>query len=105
MCGKCQPAPLKAATCELCGTTTVFTRDAVMSKDPLLCKGCGNDLAEEVRPKPVVCNYSGYVCAYPCGNSRVPKRDHQRCERNTPPDEQWLDAHPKMRRFLKPSSH
>lgn len=103
MCGKCQPAPLKSATCEQCGTPNVFEREKILSSD-LLCKKCGNDLTAVVRPKPVKCNYSGYVCAYPCGNSKVPKHEHgdMPCERNTRPTEEWLEAHPKMRAFVKP---
>ena len=95
MCGKCQPAPLKSATCPECGTLNVFEREPIIA---------GFDLAPEVRPKVVKCNYSGYVCAYPCGNSRVPKHEHgdMPCERNTPPSEEWLEQHPKMRMFLKP---
>ena len=104
MCGKCQPAPLKSATCPECGTLNVFEREPIIAGADLLCKKCGFDLAPEVRPKVVKCNYSGYVCAYPCGNSRVPKHEHgdMPCERNTPPNEEWLEQHPKMRMFLKP---
>ncbi|PWL78867.1 MAG: hypothetical protein DBY20_03005 [Coriobacteriia bacterium] len=56
-----------------------------------------------VRPKPVKCNYSGYICAYPCGNSKSPRHDHgdMPCERNTPPSEEWLASHPKARAFVK----
>ena len=103
MCGKCQPAPLKSATCPACGTLNIFERERVLSKDPLVCKGCGEDLTDMVRPKPVKCNYSGYICAYPCGNSKSPRHDHgdMPCERNTPPSEEWLASHPKSRAFVK----
>lgn len=104
MCGKCQPAPLKSTTCEDCGTLNIFERSEVLSDDRLLCKKCGKDLTDIVTPKTVVCNYSGYVCAYPCGNSKVPKHDHQPCERNTPPTEEWLEKYPKMRKYLKSST-
>lgn len=101
MCGKCQPAPIKSTTCKECGTLNLFERPEILAGGKLVCKKCGTDLTDEIRPKPVICNYSGLVCAYPCGNSTVPKHDNIKCERNTAPSEEWLDAHPKMRRYLK----
>ena len=66
LCGKCQPAPKKS------------------------------DLTALVRPEPLRCNYSGLVCAYPCGKgaSAHPEHGYQVCRRNTPPTEEWLAAHP-----------
>ena len=102
MCGKCQPPPLKAGNFPDCGTTTVFERKTVESKEPLLCKKCGKDLSELVRPKVVKCNYSGKLCAYPCGKSTSPRHDwgDQPCQRNTPPSEEWFEAHPKARALM-----
>ena len=104
MCGKCQPAPLKSTNCPDCNTLNVFERPAILAGDPLTCKKCGRDLGPEVRPKPVHCNYSSWVCAYPCGNSQNPKKNTQKCERNTRPSEEWLEAHPKMRAYVRPES-
>lgn len=96
MCGKCQPAPMKAGKCSDCGTTTVFERLVIMSGAKLLCKKCGKDLTAQVVPEVVRCNYSGKLCAYPCGKSKSPKHDHGDlpCERNTPPSDSWLKSHP-----------
>ena len=96
MCGKCQPAPMKAGKCPDCGTTTVFERPDILAGKTLLCKKCGKDLTGEVRPDVVRCNYSGKLCAYPCGKSRSPKHEYgdQPCERNTPPSQAWVEAHP-----------
>lgn len=57
-----------------------------MEAKPLLCKKCGENLSDAVRPKPITCNYSGLVCAYPCGKgtSQTPSIGHQVCMRNTP---------------------
>ena len=96
MCGKCQPAPMKAGKCPDCGTTTVFERPDILAGKTLLCKKCGKDLTDEVRPDVVRCNYSGKLGAYPCGKSRSPKHEYgdQPCERNTPPPQAWVEAHP-----------
>ena len=96
MCGKCQPAPMKSAVCDECGTVNIFQRLDIMEKDKLLCKKCGLDLTDRVRPKVTRCNYSGLLCAYPCGKSTSPRHDFgdMPCERNTPPSREWLDAHP-----------
>lgn len=102
MCGKCQPAPMKSATCEECGTVTVYERAKVQSGERLLCKKCGHDQTEAVVPKVTRCNHSGLLCAYPCGRSTSSiKHEHgyQRCERNTPPSEEWLAAHPTAARL------
>ena len=99
-CGKCQPSPYKSYTCEDCGSLNVVDKAKIISGDPIVCKGCGKDIADKVRPKPAVCNYSGLICFYPCGKSQVPDKDNQRCERNTRPPEEWLEAHPKMRQYL-----
>lgn len=105
MCGKCQPAPIKSTTCKDCGTLNLFERPVILAGEALLCKKCGRDLSDEIRPKPVLCNYSGYVCAYPCGNSKVPEHGNIPCERNTPPDEEWLEEHPKMRKYVRLDTH
>lgn len=96
MCGKCQPAPLKAGTCPQCAETTVFERDKVQSSEALLCKKCGFDLSDAVRPEVTRCNYSGLLCAYPCGKSTTPRHDYKElpCKRNTPPSPEWYKAHP-----------
>lgn len=96
MCGKCQPAPKKSGTCPDCGTCTIFDRVDIVNGVDLHCKKCGKDMNDLVRPQPVRCNYSGLICAYPCGKSSSPRHDHgnQPCKRNTPPSKEWLDAHP-----------
>ena len=101
MCGKCQPAPLKSATCPDCGKVNVFERPAIMAGEDLLCAGCGLDLSAAVRPKVVRCNYSGLLCAYPCGKSTSPRHDYgdMPCERNTPPSDEWLQSHPTAAAF------
>ena len=95
MCGKCQPAPMKAGKCPDCGETTVFQRADILAGETLRCKRCGKDLTDMVRPEVVRCNYSGKLCAYPCGKSTSPRHDRgdQPCERNTPPSAEWLAAH------------
>lgn len=82
--------------CPDCGTMTLFDRPLVTSWAELHCKKCGKDLTADVRPKVVRCNYSGKLCAYSCGKSKSPKHEYgdQPCERNTPPMQEWLDAHP-----------
>ena len=96
MCGKCQPAPMKSGNCPDCGMVTIFQRAEIMEGGALLCKKCGRDLTKEVRPKVTLCNYSGLLCAYPCGKSSTPRHDYgdQRCERNTAPSREWVEAHP-----------
>ncbi|HBT96035.1 MAG TPA: hypothetical protein DEB24_08210 [Coriobacteriia bacterium] len=86
-CGKCQPAPVKSGRCPDCGGCTVFKREDILADGALLCKTCGADLSELVRPQAIRCNYSGNVCVYPCGKGRgeVPKLGHQICRRNTAP--------------------
>lgn len=98
LCGKCQPAPKKSGKCPSCGTCTIFDRTEVTAGAPLLCKKCGEDLTSLVRPAPLRCNYSGLVCAYPCGKgaSAHPEHGYQVCRRNTPPTEEWLAAHPEV---------
>lgn len=88
MCGKCQPAPKKSRVCSECGTCTIFDRRDILSGARLTCKGCGKDLTDEVRPAPLRCNFSGLVCAYPCGKatSADPLKPNQLCLKNTPPD-------------------
>lgn len=97
-CGKCQPTPFKRAVCQECGTMSIFDKKTVLSGQPLLCKKCGHDLTEEIVPTPVRCNYSGLVCAYPCGKSTLPNHDleYQPCKRNTPPKREWVEAHPEV---------
>lgn len=96
MCGKCQPTAYKAGVCPYCKTMTMFGRREVIAGGPLKCKKCGTDIREVVQPEVVRCNYSGKLCAYPCGKSTSPKHEHGDlpCERNTPPSQEWLDAHP-----------
>ena len=96
MCGKCQPAPLKSGRCPDCGTANVFERPKILSGSTLLCKKCGKDMTDLIKPDVVRCNYSGKFCAYPCGKSTSPKheRGDQPCERNTPPSQEWYDQHP-----------
>lgn len=103
MCGKCQPAPMKSETCPDCGALNIFERATVLGEDDLLCSRCGRDLSDSVRPKPVKCNYSGLICAYPCGNSTVPRHDHgdMVCLRNTPPSREWVEAHPALEKFVR----
>ena len=95
-CGKCQPPPFRPGNCPDCGTLTVFEKAQVIAGGPLLCKKCGKDLSYMCRPKVVLCNYSGKLCAYSCVKSVSPKHDwgDQPCERNTPPSKEWMDAHP-----------
>lgn len=85
-CGKCQPAPKKSGTCPSCGTATIFDRHDIIDGMDLRCKKCGADMNELVRPKPVKCNFSGLVCAYPCGKSAsvTSELGYQLCKRNTP---------------------
>lgn len=87
LCGRCQPAPKKSGGCPSCGTVTIFDKTDIIAGAPLLCKKCGKDLGEMVRPKTVRCASSGLLCAYPCGKSRTAHSQfgHQVCERNTPP--------------------
>ena len=42
---------------------------------------------DAVRPKPILCNYSGLECAYPCGKgtSSTHPFGYQVCLKNTPP--------------------
>lgn len=96
MCGKCQPATLKSGKCPQCSESAVFEREKIQSKEPLLCKRCGFDLSDLVRPQVVRCNYSGLLCAYPCGKSRSPRHDYGDlpCKRNTPPSPEWYEEHP-----------
>lgn len=97
MCGRCKPPAYKSGTCPECGTMTLFDKAVIKQGGPLPCKKCGVDLSEDVRPKVVKCNYSGLLCAYPCGNSTASKHEYgdQRCEMNTPPSDEWFAAHPK----------
>ncbi len=100
-CGKCQPAPFKSYTCQDCNSVNIVEKKKILEPGSIYCKGCGNDITAHVRPKPVLCNYSGLICAYPCGRSTVPNKDSQHCERNTRPSEEWLNAHPKIRKYTK----
>lgn len=103
MCGRCQPTAFKSQKCPDCGTTNVYERPVVIAEETLLCKKCGKDLTDMVKPEVVRCNYSGKLCAYPCGKSKSPKHEHGDlpCERNTPPSQKWLDAHPEMAALAK----
>lgn len=96
MCGKCQPPALKSHKCPECGETTVFEKAAIKGGETLRCKKCGYDMTDLVVPVPIRCNYSGKICAYPCGKSTSPKHDlgYQPCLRNTPPSAEWVAAHP-----------
>ena len=96
MCGRCQPAPMKSGKCPDCGETTIFERRRILAGEALVCKKCGRGMAEIVVPRPVRCNYSGKVCAYPCGKSTSPKHEHGDlpCERNTPLSPEMLAAYP-----------
>ena len=98
MCGRCQPTAFKSCNCPDCGTLNIFERSKVISGDVLLCKSCGADLTDLVRPEVVRCAYSGKLCAYPCGKSKSPKHEHGDlpCKRNTPPSFEWLAAHPDL---------
>ncbi|MDO4289900.1 MAG: hypothetical protein Q4C41_01555 [Eggerthellaceae bacterium] len=98
LCGRCRPTPYKSATCPDCGTVNLFEKARIVAGGPLLCKKCKRDLTADVTPKVVKCNYSGKLCAYPCGTSKSPKHEHgdQHCELNTPPSAEWLAAHPKV---------
>lgn len=96
LCGKCQPAPKKSGRCPVCGVCTIFDRKDIAAGKELHCKKCGEDLTELVRPVPIRCNFSGLICAYPCGKSTSPRHDlgYQVCKRNTPPSKEWLAEHP-----------
>lgn len=87
MCGKCQPAPKKSFVCPACGTCTIFDRfTQIQAGARLVCRKCGLDVTESVRPKPVTCNFSGLMCAYPCGKatSADAGKPKQKCLKNTP---------------------
>lgn len=88
MCGKCQPAPKKSGLCPACGTCTIFDRKDIMSGCRLLCRKCGFDMTEKVKPEVVTCNFSGLPCAYPCGKAKSadPDKPRQTCLKNTPPE-------------------
>ena len=85
-CGKCQPAPKKSVTCPDCGTCNIFDRVDIIEDLALVCKKCEVDLSDLGRPEPITCQFSGLVCAYPCGKGTASKPSHgyQVCKRNTP---------------------
>ena len=96
LCGKCQPAPFKSATCPQCNTINIFKQAQIVAGDKLLCKKCTTDLSEIVRPKVLRCAYSGKLCAYPCSRSVMahPSAGYLPCERTTKPSKEWFEKHP-----------
>lgn len=89
LCGRCQPAPKKSGKCPACNTVTIFDKLDIIAGKKLACKKCGHDMSELVRPEVVRCQYSGLLCAYPCGKAVKSHSQfgYQACERNTPPSQ------------------
>lgn len=85
-CDNCRPALKKSVFCPECGKVTVFTKQTILSGGELLCKRCGEDLSNLVRPAVVRCEYSGLDCAYPCHKGINYEGGSGTCEYNTPPN-------------------
>ena len=84
-CDNCRPALKKSVFCPECGKVMVFTKQALLSDNRLVCKRCGENLSDIARPAIIHCEYSGLDCAYPCHKGLVYEGGQGECEHNTPP--------------------
>ncbi|NLP45011.1 MAG: hypothetical protein GX351_10355 [Peptococcaceae bacterium] len=79
-CGNCKPPKPKPRQCLQCKAYTIDPeRD--------YCRKCGAKLPDHVPPPIVKCEYSGMMCANPCGKYKKPSLDgkYTPCKLNTPP--------------------
>lgn len=77
-CGRCKPPLPRPRKCPDCGRFTMDTAE-------LVCSNCGAELPKPMQPKTEFCNFSGQMCANPCGQRFRHVKTYVNCANRTIP--------------------